>query len=81
MNNIATHLGYIKEGQTVGDIPNNKMGNFGRDLVKTVGSRRAMGMVNSQIVLRKNQGGGFKNKMIIAKGAIQRKNKTLKVRR
>jgi site-specific DNA-adenine methylase len=81
MTNVAIKLGYIKEEQAVGDIPNSKMDNFARDLVKKVGQGRAMGMVNAQVVLRKNQGNGFKKKMVIAKNAIRLKNKVVKVRR
>lgn len=81
MTNQAVKLGYINEGQTISDIPNSKMDNFARDLVKSVGSGRAMKMVNAQVVFRKNQRDGFKDKMLIAKGAIRKQSKTLKVNR
>jgi len=81
MTNLAVDLGYIKEGQTISDIPKSKMDDFGRDLIKAVGPGRAMRMVNAQVVFRKNQPNGFKTKMLIAKGAIRRKSKTLKVNR
>jgi len=81
MTNLAVELGYIKEGQTISDIPKSKMDNFGRDLIKTVGAGRAMRMVNAQVVFRKNQPNGFKDKMLIAKGTIRRKSKTLRVNR
>jgi len=81
MTNIAVQHGYIKEGQAISDIPKSKMDDFARDLVKTVGAGRAMKMVNAQVVFRKNQRDGFKDKMLVAKGAIHRQSKVLKVRR
>jgi len=81
MTNLAVELGYIKEGQTISDIPKSKMDDFGRDLVNAVGAGRAMKMVNAQVIFRKNQPNGFKDKMLIAKGAIRRKSKTLRVNR
>ena len=71
MTNLAVNLGYIKEGQAISDIPKSKMDDFARDLIKTVGAGRAMKMVNAQVVFRKNQKDGFKDKMLIAKGAIK----------
>ena len=81
MTDYAIELGYIKKGQAVGDIPNNKMGDFARDLAREVGQSTAMGMFNYQVTLRKNRENGFKEKMVIAKNAIRRGNKTLRVRR
>jgi hypothetical protein len=81
MTNLAVNLGYINEGQAISDIPKTKMDDFARDLVKTVGAGRAMKMVNAQVVFRKNQKDGFKDKMLIAKNAIKMKSKVLKVRR
>lgn len=81
MTNIAIKHGYINEDQTISDIPNNKMDNFARDLARAVGPGRAMKMVNAQVVFRKNQPNGFKNKMLIAKNAIRQKSKVLKVQR
>jgi len=81
MTNLAIGLGYIKEGQIISDIPKSKMDDFARDLVKTVGAGRAMRMVNAQVVFRKNQPDGFKGKMLVAKGAIRRQSKVLKVHR
>lgn len=81
MTNLAVRLGYINKDQTISDIPKSKMDNFARDLVSVVGPRRAMGMVNAQVVFRKNQRDGFKDKMLIAKGAIKRESKVLKVQR
>jgi hypothetical protein len=81
MTNIAGQLGYIKEGQIISDIPKDKIDNFARDLARTVGPGRAMRMVNAQVVFRKNQRGGFKDKMLIAKNALRRKSTVLKVRR
>lgn len=81
MTNIAIAHGYINEDQTISDIPKSKMDDFARDLVRTVGPGRAMKMVNAQVVFRKNQRDGFKDKMLIAKNAIRQKSKVLKVRR
>jgi len=81
MTNLAINLGYIKEGQVISDIPKTKMDDFARDLVKVVGAGRAMKMVNAQVVFRKNQRDGFKDKMLIAKNAIHRQSKVLKVQR
>ena len=81
MTGQAINLGYIKEGQTISDIPNSKMDDFARDLVTKVGAGRASKMVNAQINLRANESGGFKNKMLIAKGAIRKKSKILKAER
>lgn len=81
MTSLAVNLGYINEGQAVSDIPKTKMDDFARDLVKTVGAGRAMKMVNAQVVFRKNQKDGFKDKMLVAKGAIRRESKVLRVRR
>ena len=81
MTNLAVNLGYIKEGQVISDIPKTKMDDFARDLVKTVGAGRAMKMVNAQVVFRKNQRDGFKDKMLVAKGTIKRESRVLKVRR
>lgn len=80
MTNTAVRLGYINEGQVISDIPNNKMDDFARDLARTVGPGRAMKMVNAQVVLRKNQRGGFKDKMLIAKNTLK-KSRVLKVKR
>jgi hypothetical protein len=79
MTNQAVKMGYITEGQTVSDIPDSKMDDFARDLVRSVGAGRAMKMVNVQINFRANKPDGFKDKMLIAKGAIIRKSKVLKV--
>jgi hypothetical protein len=81
MTNIAMGLGYINEEQTISDIPKSKMDDFARDLVKTVGAGRAMKMVNAQVVFRKNQRNGFKDKMLIAKNTIHRQSKVLRVHR
>jgi hypothetical protein len=81
MTDIAIKHGYINEDQTISDIPKNKMDDFARDLVKSVGAGRAMKMVNPQIVFRKNQPDGFKSKMLIAKNTIRQKSKVLKVHR
>lgn len=79
MTSQAVKLGYIDEGQAISDIPKSKMDNFARDLVKSVGAGRAMKMVNVQINFRANQPSGFKDKMLIAKNAIPRKSRVLKV--
>jgi hypothetical protein len=81
MTNQAVNLGYIEEGQTISDIPKGKMDDFARDLVRSVGAGRAMKMVNAQVVFRKNQQDGFKDKMLIAKDAIRRQSKVLKIKR
>lgn len=81
MTNVAINHGYINEGQTISDIPKSKMDDFARDLARTVGPGRAMKMVNAQVVFRKNQRNGFKDKMLIAKNALRRKSTVLKVHR
>lgn len=81
MTNAAIDLGYIKPGQTISNIPNRKIDDFARDLAKKVGQGRATGMFNSQVVLRKNRGDGFRNKMVIATNAIRPKKKVVRVRR
>jgi hypothetical protein len=81
MTNIAIKHGYITEDQTISDIPKSKMDDFARDLARAVGPGRAMKMVNAQVVFRKHSPDGFKSKMLIAKGTIQRQSKVLRVRR
>ena len=43
----------IKKGQTVTDIPNSRMDDFGRALAKKAGATRAFRMFQAQIVFRK----------------------------
>ena len=38
-------------------------------------------MVNAQVVFRKNQKDGFKDKMLVAKDATRRESKVLKIQR
>ena len=81
MTKQAINLGYITEGERISDIPKSKIDNFAIDLAKAVGQARATRMVNAQIILRKRNPDGFKDKMLIAKNAIVRKSKVLKVNR
>lgn len=80
MTKQAIKLGYIGKGETISDIPRSKMDDFGRDLADKVGANKAMKMVQVQINYRADQPNGFKDKMLIAKGAIRRKSKVLRVK-
>jgi len=63
-------LGYIKQGQKVGDIPADKIDDFARDLADRVGARKAWSMFNVQTLFRKRMPDGFKAKMIRGRDAI-----------
>lgn len=68
MADMAVKFGYIKEGQTVEDIPRSKMDDFARDLVKTAYGNR-VGQ------------GGAKDRVIIIKNSKRPRTKVLKVHR
>jgi hypothetical protein len=81
MTGQAIKLGYIKEGQKISDIPKSKMGDFAIDLAKQVGPGHATRMFNAQVVLRKHEGGGLKDRMVIAKSTLKQQSRTIKVKR
>jgi hypothetical protein len=81
MTKQAVKLGYINKGETISDIPKSKIDDFARDLANSVGTNRAMKMVQVQINFRADRPDGFRDKMLIAKGAIRRKSKVLRVRK
>lgn len=81
MTKQAIELGYIGEGQRVGDIPKGRMDEFAVDLAKSVGVTRAQRMVNALLVFRKRTPDGFKDKLLVIKDTLARKSKVLKVRR
>ena len=80
MTNQAIKLGYITEGQTINDIPESKMDDFARDLVKSVGAGQAKKMVNVQVRFKANQSNGSKNKVLKTQNTTPRTTRVLKVR-
>jgi len=53
MTQAAIELGYIKEGQRIGDIPMSQIPQFALDLAEYFGPKRAFKMFHAQVVLRK----------------------------
>jgi hypothetical protein len=70
MTREAIKLGYIREGEHVGDIPQSKFDNFARDLARHVGAKRAFRMLLAQKVFRKRAKDGFKGKIDVGLRAI-----------
>lgn len=70
MTRYAIKLGYIKDGQKISDIPNNKIDDFARDLKKLVGKKSARAMFQTQVLFRKRAKSSFKRKMEIAAKAV-----------
>lgn len=71
MTAYAIRLGYINPGERISDINLDKIDNFARGLTQLIGKKSALGMFRAQLVFRKRQRNGFKNKMEAAYNVIR----------
>lgn len=69
MTKAAVEGRYIRQGQKVTDIPLHRMDDFGRYLARRYGAKRALGMLQAQVVFRRRDPEAAR-KFVIARDAI-----------
>lgn len=72
MTRAAIRGGFIEKGQKITDIPDSRIDNFARFLVRQEGAKTAFGMFHAQVIFRKRQRSPAARKFAIGRDTIAR---------